>query len=139
MDSSSSSSSGGGVWLRRHTNGKPLLSPSGETLDPEDSRSSPATEETYEFEKIDLFILISIVMALAFEGSQQAKLERKKLAIGWVASAILELLLVIGYFATAIIAGGSKGTFRRAFLIMHAPVLLFILGLLIWNIVEDSH
>jgi hypothetical protein len=106
--------------------------------DDKDPLSKVSPEEPYEIEKIDFFVGITIVLALAFEGSQQAKLEHKSLSIAWVTCAVLECLLVFGYFAFATLMGGPKKTYKYAFLVMHLPVILFILVLLVWNIARET-
>jgi hypothetical protein len=103
------------------------------------STAGANAEEAYEFEKIDFFIVITIVMAFAFEGSQQAKLDHRNLSIAWVVASLLECLLVIGYFAFAVLAGGSKNLYKKAFVIVHLPVLLYMMALLVWTIVEEAH
>lgn len=114
--------------------------------DPQDSGASATTaflaqrtdSEVYDGEKIDFFIGFSIVMALAFEGSQQAKLEHKHLSIAWVVAAMLELLIVTGFYIFVVFAGGTKGFLKKVYIFAHFPVLLFVFALLIWNIVMEA-
>lgn len=122
------------VPARRHVTARP----SGTTADDDkDPLFKAAPEDAYEFEKIDFFIVITIVMAFAFEGSQQAKLEHNHLSIAWVTAALLETILVFGYFTFAVLAGGSKVLYKRIFVIMHLPVILYMMALLVWNIVVE--
>lgn len=92
----------------------------------------------YDTEKIDFFVGLAFVMALALEGKIAAFLHHKGVAVAFEVLAAVELLITCGYYIVSLAVERPPYFYRRLYTILQAPIMMTLFGFIVWSAVDIS-
>ena len=105
---------------------------------PSPASPPPRTVISYDTEKVDFFVGLAFVMALAVEGKIAAILHHKGVAVAFTVLAAVELLITAAYYIISIALDRPPYFYRRLYTILQAPIMMALFGFIVWSAVDIS-